>query len=91
MTCHYDHLNSHKSNAGTAAFVMNYIFPVSLNFKTSLQGIASCVHVPTLSYTVCSIYFPPVVSVSGAELMGLISEYPTPFILLGNFNAHNVL
>ncbi|XP_072384414.1 uncharacterized protein [Diabrotica undecimpunctata] len=39
--------------------------------------------------TICSIYIPPNHSLKEEELLDLIFQLPQPFILTGNFNAHN--
>ena len=41
--------------------------------------------------TICSIYLPPGVPVKLEQLLNLHSQLPTPFFLLGDFNAHNPL
>jgi hypothetical protein len=49
------------------------------------------VHLLNFCFTLCNIYLPPVVPVSPADLTNLISQLPPPFILLGDFNARNIL
>jgi hypothetical protein len=41
--------------------------------------------------TFCSIYIPPNNNLVPNDLDNLIKQLPTPFILLGDFNAHNIL
>ena len=42
------------------------------------------------NFTICNLYLPPNKHVSYQELHDLISQLP-PFLLLGDFNAHNPL
>jgi hypothetical protein len=39
----------------------------------------------------CNIYLPPSLTVSAEELTNLIPQLPPPLILLGDFNAKNIL
>ena len=41
--------------------------------------------------TICNIYIPPSYHVASQEFQNLIDQLPSPFILLGDFNAHNPL
>ena len=42
-----------------------------------------------LSRTFCSIYLPPSDQVAKTDLINLIKQLPSPFVLLGNFNGHS--
>ena len=42
-------------------------------------------------FTLCSIYLPPGIALPRLELRQLVAELPSPFLLLGDFNAHNIL
>ena len=39
--------------------------------------------------TFCSIYFPPSDHVAKTDLINLIEQLPSPFVLLGDFNGHS--
>ena len=39
--------------------------------------------------TFCSIHLPPSDHVAKTELMNLIEQLPSPFVLLGDFNGHS--
>ena len=41
--------------------------------------------------TICSIYLPGAVGFTNNNLQNLINQLPSPFIILGDFNAHNPL
>ena len=43
----------------------------------------------TKLFTVCSIYLPPCLSLSRPDLLELIDQLPSPFLLLGDFNARH--
>ena len=62
--------------------------PVSLN--TTLQAVAVRVtlHRPV---TVCSVYIAPTSRLDPILLENLVRQLPSPFLLLGDFNAHSPL
>ena len=41
--------------------------------------------------TICSVYIPPSFSLTSEHLNSLIQQLPTPYLLLGDFNGHNIL
>ncbi|GFY78273.1 RNA-directed DNA polymerase from mobile element jockey [Trichonephila inaurata madagascariensis] len=58
------------------------------------HGTASCCGVATYnkcSVTICNVYLPPNAPLNFRELQELIDQLPSPFILLGDFNAHHLL
>ena len=40
--------------------------------------------------TICSIYIPPSFSLKPEHLDSLLKQLPSPYLLLGDFNAHNI-
>ena len=46
-------------------------------------------NLPHHNFTVCSLYLPPGDNISLTDLSDLISELRIPFIIVGDFNAHN--
>ncbi|KAL5008969.1 hypothetical protein ScPMuIL_014550, partial [Solemya velum] len=62
--------------------------PVSLN--TNLQAVAVRVTLHK-TITVCSLYLPPSSTINISDLDHLVTQLPTPFMLLGDFNGHNYL
>ena len=75
---------------GVAVIVNNSVphRPVTLN--TKLQATAVRISL-NKTITVCSLYLPPRESIDTAALDDLISQLPKPFLLVGDFNAHNTL
>ena len=41
--------------------------------------------------TICSIYIPPSFSLKIEHLDSLLKQLPSPYLLLGDFNGHNIL
>ena len=58
-----------------------------LHLSTSLQAVAVKIWINKW-YTICSLYLPHT-TISPESLRDLISELPTPFIILGDFNARS--
>ena len=58
--------------------------------NTTLQAMAVSVTLHRV-ITFCSIYIPPNLNLITNELDNIVQQLPTPFVLLGDFNAHNIL
>jgi len=74
---------------GGVAIILNGSIPQSpVTLQTHLQAVAARVtlHIPI---TLCSVYLPPSLSLDPRELDDLLSQLPTPFILMGDFNGHH--
>ena len=62
-----------------------------VKLRSPLQAVAARVLLDRRQVTICSIYLPPGVALPRLELRQLAAELPPPFLLLGDFNAHNTL
>ena len=71
---------------GGAAIIVHSPLPV----VTDLQAVALTV-VLDKQITICSIYLPPHAAFTNADIQSLLDQLPSPFLLLGDFNAHNPL
>ena len=79
-----------RAKGGTAIIVSKNVQHEVVNISTSLQAVAVRV-VLDKSITVCSLYLPPDLCFNTTDLQNLISQLPSPFLLLGDFNSHNPL
>ena len=61
-----------------------------LPIVTDLEAVALTV-VLDKQITTCSIYLPPHAAFTNADIQSLLDQLPSPFLLLGDFNAHNPL
>ena len=41
--------------------------------------------------SICSVYIPPRAKIEQKDLDEIMSQLPTPYLLLGDFNGHNVI
>ncbi|KAJ8037613.1 hypothetical protein HOLleu_18472 [Holothuria leucospilota] len=74
---------------GGSSILVKKTFPHStIYLKTNLQAVAirATLH---RTITVCSVYIPPRYSLKRDDLEVLVNQLPTPFLLLGDFNAHS--
>lgn len=76
-------------SSGGVAIIMKYnTTSQEIRLNTVLEAVAvSVVSFKTL--TICSIYLPPHMTVSIRDMEDLVKQLPTPFILVGDFNAHS--
>ena len=61
-----------------------------LSLNTSLQAVAVLVTLHR-TITICSIHIPPRSGVKLEEIDNLVSQLPSPYLLMGDFNAHGTL
>ena len=73
---------------GVTILVRRGILASKVRLNTNLQAVAVRV---TLNkpITLCSLYIPPHQIISRETLQDLVEQLPSPFLLLGDFNAHN--
>ena len=80
-----------RAHGGAAIVVSKALQHSLLNLNTPLQAVAIKVLFDK-EVTICSLYLPPdPASFSFNDLQFLIDQLPVPFLILGDFNAHNPL
>jgi len=88
----YNHYNigAGRASGGVSIIVNNDAPHAPISLNTNLQAVAVKIslHKPV---TLCSIYLPPGHVLDIRDLDGLMDQIDGPFILLGDFNGHNVL
>jgi len=72
---------------GAAILVNKFVKQDELQLRTNLQAKAVRIHLKK-TYTVCSIYLPHI-NVTYNDLSNLISQLPTPFVIMGDMNARS--
>lgn len=82
-----DNLNA---SGGVAIFVKADIHCTEIVLNTNLQAIAIRMNYPK-KITLCNLYIPPDESITPATLTHLLNQLERPYILVGDFNAHNPL
>ena len=79
-----------KVSGGVCILVRNDIPHSEIQLQTPLQSIAIQIAMKK-QITLCSIYLPPNSRINPRDLDNLLTQLPTPHLLLGDYNAHNKL
>lgn len=85
-----DRVDSLHISGGSAVVVQRSAACVEVPLNTNLEAVATRILIDRL-ITVCSVYIPPNYPLQYVELESLVDQLPPPFLLLGDFNAHNPL
>ena len=85
--CYYS--STENGSGGVGVIVKNTTLHRQIYIKTDLQAVAISATIDKKAYTVCSVYIPPTSKLDLNELEDLKNQLPSPFILMGDFNAHN--
>ena len=89
--CHYDLLASlddrGRPHGGVVILAKTNIPHKEVQLTTSLKAIAIRVTLQK-TITICSLYIRPSSTVNTKDLNDLVQQLPSPFIILGDFNAH---
>ena len=89
--CTYATSNT-SSNAGQglAIFVRNDTPSTRINISSTINSIAVSIHLKT-TVTICNIYYSPAEIIETPQLKHLTDQLPNPYLLLGDFNARNLI
>ena len=85
----YVHTDCLRPSAGASIFVKSS-HNEKLFLETELQATAISVTLDR-EITICSVYIPPSFPLNSQHLDNLLQQLPSPYILLGDFNGHNIL
>ena len=87
----YNHIhNCQRPSGGSSIFVKSSCPQRNIQLTTELQATAVSVTLDK-EITICSIYIPPSFSLKTEHLDSLLKQLPSPYLLLGDFNGHNIL
>ena len=77
--------------SGGVSILIRKDFPQNkININTHLQAIAVSATLHK-TITIFSLYIPPHDPINENELNNLIEQLPKPFILMADFNSHNII
>ncbi len=77
-------------HGGVSLLVKETVPQTHITLNTTLKAVAARVTLHR-TITICSVYLPPSQPIDLDKLNQLYMQLPAPAILLGDFNAHNVL
>ena len=86
----YVHTDCLRPSGGASIFVKSSFPHRKIDLKTELQTTAISVTLDR-EITLCSVYIPPSFSLNSQHLDNVLQQLPSPYILLGDFNGHNIL
>ena len=78
-----------RACGGVSVLVKKSIPHRQITLNTNLQAVAVVLSLHK-TITICSIYIPPRYQLVNRELNDLFDQLPSPFILIGDMNAHNI-
>lgn len=76
--------------SGVAILIKNGYDYERINLPDDIESIALKMYLEQVIH-VCCIYIPPTHQTSFTQLLSIKNKIPSPCILTGDFNAHNVL
>ena len=86
----YVHTDFLRPSGGASIFVKSSFPQRKIDLQTELQATAVSVTLDR-EITICSVYIPPSFSLNSQHLDNLLQQLLSPYILLGDFNGHNIL
>ena len=86
----YVHTDCLRPSGGASIFVKSSFPQRKIDLQTELQATAVSVTLDR-EITICFVYIPPSFSLNSQHLDNLLQQLPSPYILLGDFNGHNIL
>lgn len=85
-----DRIGAARASGGVAILTSKSIPAKGIPLMTDLEAVAVQICLEQV-ITVCSLYLSPSAEVQQSQLEILINQLPPPFLILGDFNAHNSL
>ena len=79
-----------RAHGGAAIIINKSLECTPLALNTDLQAVALKIALDR-EITVCSLYLPPRFNFMYSDIQSLVDELPQPYMILGDFNAHNPL
>ena len=87
----FDQVGGERRHGGVALYLSNDFTTQQIDLETDFQAVASTIYIHGRNIDICSIYIPP--DYNNNELLqdlnNLVGQFHNPYILLGDFNAHN--
>ena len=83
------HDTGQRALGGVSILIRKNILQNKININTHLQTIAVSATLHKI-FSICSLYIPPHDPINEKELNNLIKQLLKSFILMGDFNSHNI-
>ena len=82
--------HAHRASGGVVTYIKDTIPHKVTPLHTQLEAVAVTIFITT-AICICNVYFPNSVDIDITILTDLIRQLPHPFVILGDFNSHNIL
>ena len=89
-TYNYIYSEGQRPSGGSSILVHSSCPQREIKLVTNLQAVAVSVTLDK-EITICSVYIPPNFHLETEHLDTLLKQLPSPYILVGDFNGHNIL
>lgn len=81
--------NRTTASGGVAIFTRSTIVAEKINITTNIEAVAIKIKAPT-EINICNLYLPPNIHADPKELDALFKQIPSPRLIIGDFNGHNI-
>ena len=78
-------------HGGVCILVKNSFIHSQVQFQADLQAVAVCITINNKTYTVASVYVPPIEMLNELAFDRMINSFSSRYIILGDFNGHSHL
>lgn len=85
-----DRVDAARASGGVAIVTPKAIPSIQVPLSTNLEAVAVQICLDRI-ITICSLYLPPSMVVDQRDFENLCDQLPSPFLILGDLNAHNPL
>ena len=86
----YIRTDCQRASGGSTILIKNSCPQRKITLNTELQASAVSVSLDK-EITICSVYIPPSFTLKSDHLNSLLQQLPSPYLILGDMNGHNVL
>jgi len=92
----YDGYNKNRTDSarasGGVAIYIKSIYPSrQLTISTDIEAIVVTIKLTNNDINICNIYLPNHKTFDQTDINNIIKQLPKPFIIVGDFNSHNVI
>lgn len=84
-----DRTTCHRASGGVAILVKNDKHAETIPLNTELEAVAVQTFTPD-QLTICCLYIPPNHDLTETEIINIQNQLPKPYVICGDFNAHNI-
>ena len=78
-------------HGGVFILAKNKFIHSQVQFQADLQAVAVCITINYKTYTVASIYVPPIEAINELGFDRMINSFSSRYLILGDFNGHSHL